>query len=168
MVLLQVLAKHKVVDNNHPIPPGLIFYPRYLQAAGYDTAFIGKWHMGDEGDGPQPGFDHWVSFKGQGTYLPSADGLNVDGRKVPQKGYITDELTDYTMDWLEKGHSLNEQLNGRLQPVPNMKNSCQGDWINQGNVRTVSVAQGGERTRLACSFPRPRGEHLQRMELTGK
>jgi N-acetylglucosamine-6-sulfatase len=94
--------QHKVVDNNHPIPPGLIFYPRYLQAAGYDTAFIGKWHMGDEGDGPQPGFDHWVSFKGQGTYLPSADGLNVDGRKVPQKDYITDELTDYALDWIGK------------------------------------------------------------------
>ncbi|KQT35442.1 acetylglucosamine-6-sulfatase [Sphingomonas sp. Leaf412] len=94
--------QHKVVDNNHPIPPGLVFYPQYLQAAGYDTAFIGKWHMGDAGDGPQPGFDHWVSFKGQGTYLPSADGLNVDGRKVPQKGYITDELTDYALDWIGK------------------------------------------------------------------
>ncbi|WP_288338732.1 sulfatase [uncultured Sphingomonas sp.] len=94
--------QHKVVDNNHPIPPGLIFYPEYLQAAGYDTAFIGKWHMGDEGDGPQPGFDHWVSFKGQGSYLPSADGLNVDGRRVPQKGYITDELTDYAIDWIGK------------------------------------------------------------------
>lgn len=34
--------QHKVVDNNHPIPPGLIYYPQYLQAAGYDTAFIGK------------------------------------------------------------------------------------------------------------------------------
>ena len=94
--------QHKVVDNNHPIPAGLVFYPEYLQAAGYDIAFIGKWHMGDEGDGPQPGFDHWVSFKGQGTYLPSADGLNVDGRKVPQKGYITDELTDYALDWIGK------------------------------------------------------------------
>ncbi|MBJ6123228.1 sulfatase [Sphingomonas mollis] len=94
--------QHKVVDNNHPIPPGLIFYPEYLQAAGYDTAFIGKWHMGDEGAGPQPGFDHWVSFKGQGSYLPSADGLNVDGRQVPQKGYITDELTDYAIDWIGK------------------------------------------------------------------
>ncbi|MEH3123043.1 MAG: sulfatase [Sphingomonas phyllosphaerae] len=94
--------QHKVVDNNHPIPPGLVFYPEYLQAAGYDTAFIGKWHMGDEGDAPQPGFDHWVSFKGQGSYLPSADGLNVDGRRVPQKGYITDELTDYALDWIGK------------------------------------------------------------------
>ncbi|MEH3103624.1 MAG: sulfatase [Sphingomonas phyllosphaerae] len=94
--------QHKVVDNNHPIPPGLVFYPEYLQAAGYDTAFIGKWHMGDEGDAPQPGFDHWVSFRGQGSYLPSADGLNVDGRRVPQKGYITDELTDYALDWIGK------------------------------------------------------------------
>nr|WP_249403747.1 sulfatase-like hydrolase/transferase [Sphingomonas sp. CFBP 13720] len=91
-----------VVDNNHPIPPGLIYYPQYLQAAGYDTAFIGKWHMGDTGDNPQPGFDHWVSFKGQGSYLPSTDGLNVDGRRVPQKGYITDELTDYAIDWIGK------------------------------------------------------------------
>jgi N-acetylglucosamine-6-sulfatase len=92
--------QHRVVDNNHPIPPGLIYYPEYLQAAGYETAFIGKWHMGTEGDDPQPGFDRWVSFKGQGTYLPSADGLNIDGRKVPQKGYITDELTDYALDWI--------------------------------------------------------------------
>ncbi|WP_267395450.1 MULTISPECIES: sulfatase [unclassified Sphingomonas] len=92
--------QHRVVDNNHPIPPGLTFYPEYLQAAGYETASIGKWHMGEEGDAPQPGFDRWVSFKGQGTYLPSADGLNVDGRHVLQKGYITDELTDYAIDWL--------------------------------------------------------------------
>jgi N-acetylglucosamine-6-sulfatase len=92
--------QHKVVDNNHPIPPGLVFYPQYLQQAGYDTAFIGKWHMGNEGDAPQPGFDHWVSFKGQGTYLPSEERLNVNGRQVPQKGYITDELTDYALDWI--------------------------------------------------------------------
>ena len=94
--------QHRVVDNNHPIPPGLIFYPQYLQRAGYETAFIGKWHMGAETDKPQPGFDHWVSFKGQGTYLPSADGLNVNGRNVPQKGYITDELTEYALDWIGK------------------------------------------------------------------
>lgn len=92
--------QHKVVDNNHPIPPGLVFYPQYLQRAGYETAFIGKWHMGEETDTPQPGFDRWVSFKGQGSYLPIADGLNVDGRHVPQRGYITDELTDYALDWI--------------------------------------------------------------------
>ncbi|CAN5342358.1 sulfatase [soil metagenome] len=93
--------QHRVVDNNHAIDPSLIFFPEYLQRAGYETAFIGKWHMGPEGDDPQPGFDHWISFKGQGTYLPSKDGLNIDGKHVPQAGYITDELTDYALKWLE-------------------------------------------------------------------
>jgi N-acetylglucosamine-6-sulfatase len=97
----QYAHRHRVVDNNNPVPAGTVFFPQLLQKAGYDTAFVGKWHMGGESDNPQPGFSHWVSFRGQGHYLPHADGLNVDGRKVPQKGYITDELTDYGLRWLE-------------------------------------------------------------------
>ncbi|HKX83963.1 MAG TPA: sulfatase, partial [Pyrinomonadaceae bacterium] len=100
----QYAHRHKVVDNDSPIPPGLTFFPQYLQKTGYETAFIGKWHMGGPIDHPQPGFSHWVSFKGQGHYLPHEDGLNINGKKVPQKGYITDELNDYALDWL-KGRS---------------------------------------------------------------
>ncbi|HXG66772.1 MAG TPA: sulfatase, partial [Blastocatellia bacterium] len=88
--------------NNNPVPPGTIFFSQYLQQAGYQTAFVGKWHMGGDSDDPQPGFHHWVSFRGQGTYLPGPDGLNVNGRRVPQQGYITDELTDYALDWLRQ------------------------------------------------------------------
>jgi N-acetylglucosamine-6-sulfatase len=97
--------RHRVVDNNNPVPAGTVFFPQYLQQAGYETAFVGKWHMGGERDDPQPGFDYWVSFKGQGTYLPNANGLNVNGKHVPQKGYITDELTDYALDWLNSRRS---------------------------------------------------------------
>lgn len=100
--------RHRIIDNNTPVPPGTVMFPQYLQKAGYATAFIGKWHMGGESDAPQPGFDRWVSFRGQGTYLPSPNGLNVDGKKVPQKGYITDELTDYALDW----------VNGRRKDQP--------------------------------------------------
>jgi N-acetylglucosamine-6-sulfatase len=92
--------RHHVVDNNNPVPPGTTFFSQYLQKAGYQTAFVGKWHMGGEADDPQPGFDHWVSFRGQGSYLPVPSGLNVNGKRVPQKGYITDEITDYAMEWL--------------------------------------------------------------------
>lgn len=98
----QYAHRHRVVDNNNPIPPGTTFFAEHLQRAGYDTAFVGKWHMGGESDDPQPGFSHWVSFRGQGTYLPSPGGLNVNGRRVPQKGYITDEITDYALDWLNR------------------------------------------------------------------
>lgn len=93
--------KHRIVDNNTPIPAGTVFFPAYLQKAGYKTGFFGKWHMGAETDEPKPGFNQWVSFRGQGTYLPNPNGLNVNGKKVPQKGYITDELTDYALDWLK-------------------------------------------------------------------
>ncbi|RCR67499.1 sulfatase family protein [Larkinella punicea] len=93
--------RHQVVDNNNPVSKDLVFYSQYLQKTGYQTAMIGKWHMGGEFDDPQRGFDYWVSFKGQGSYLPEKNGLNVNGKKVPQKGYITDELTDYALDFME-------------------------------------------------------------------
>ncbi|MCB1205786.1 MAG: sulfatase [Verrucomicrobiae bacterium] len=103
---------HRVVDNYNPVSPDLVFFPQLLQAAGYRTAFLGKWHMG-ETDEPQRGFDHWAVFKGQGTYWPDGhgtsrvvpqtayDGFNVNGERRPQKGYITDELTDMALEWLE-------------------------------------------------------------------
>ncbi len=96
--------RHRVIDNNRLVPKGTIFFPQYLRKAGYATAYIGKWHMGGASDEPRPGFDHWVSFRGQGHYLPPAPDytLNVDGRRVKQKGYITDELTGYAIDWLEQ------------------------------------------------------------------
>jgi len=96
----QYAHRHRIIDNNTPIPKGTVLFPQHLQQAGYATAFIGKWHMGGEFDDPQPGFDHWISFRGQGSYLPSQNGLNINGRRVPQKGYITDELTGYALEWL--------------------------------------------------------------------
>ncbi|HUD31023.1 MAG TPA: sulfatase [Novosphingobium sp.] len=105
----QTARNHGVVDNNDSPEAGLTFFPSYLRQAGYQTAFFGKWHMGASTDAPRPGFDKWVSFIGQGNYWPSkvntgqsSPNLNVDGRSVPQQGYITDELTNYAMDWLTK------------------------------------------------------------------
>lgn len=93
--------KHKVVDNYHSVSKDLVFYSQYLQQIGYETAMIGKWHIGGNGDAPQRGFNYWVSFAGQGSYLPEKNGLNVNGKHVAQKGYITDELTDYALDFLK-------------------------------------------------------------------
>ena len=96
--------KHRVIDNHRAEPEGILYFPQYLQKAGYQTAYIGKWHMGDNNDNPRPGFDHWVSFAGQGNYWSPEDGytLNVNGKRVPQNGYITDELTDYAIEWLQE------------------------------------------------------------------
>lgn len=96
----QYAHRHQIVDNTSPIPPGTRFFPEFLQQAGYRTAFIGKWHMGEADDRPQPGFDRWVSFRGQGVYEDPV--LNVDGEQVHTKGYTTDILTDYALDWLKQ------------------------------------------------------------------
>ena len=94
---------HRIVDNNDASEADLTFFPKYLQTAGYETAFVGKWHMGRADDNPRPGFDKWVSFKGQGVYNPVPGyQLNVDGNAVDQRGYITDELTDYALEWLDQ------------------------------------------------------------------
>jgi len=104
--------RHGIVDNNeNHVSEDLVFFPQLLQKAGYQTGFFGKWHMGGHNADPQRGFDQWVSFDGQGRYWPDGKGtdwpvtkpimININGTEVPQKGYITDELTDYALDWLK-------------------------------------------------------------------
>lgn len=97
----QYAHTHQVVDNFAPLPPATKFFPSYLQKAGYKTAFLGKWHMGNADDAPQPGFDYWLSFKGQGVYYSPT--FNINGKQVTHKdGYTTDLLTDYAIEWMGK------------------------------------------------------------------
>ncbi|MEM7143825.1 MAG: sulfatase [Verrucomicrobiota bacterium] len=96
--------RHRVIDNQRMVPDGTIFFPQFLQDAGYATGFVGKWHMGHATDEPRPGFDYWVSFKGQGQYYPPGPQytINVNGERVPQDGYITPLLTRYAIEFLEE------------------------------------------------------------------
>jgi len=140
--------RHRIVDNNTAIPNGTTFFPSYLQNAGYKTGFFGKWHMGAESDDPQPGFDQWVSFRGQGTYLPSPSGLSINGRKVPQKGYITDELTDYALDWLDSlpkdqpffTYLSHKAVHAEFEPAPRHK----GRYKNANFVYPPTMAPSGQ------------------------
>src|SRR5690606_39606664 len=83
-------------------PPGTTFFPQYLQQAGYATGYFGKWHMGEnaESDQPRPGFDRWVSFRGQGTYYDPL--LNIDGERRQMEGYTSEILTDFALEWLDQ------------------------------------------------------------------
>lgn len=95
----QYAHRHGVVDNNTRVPEGTEFFPQDLQKAGWQTAFMGKWHMGRASDDPRPGFDKWISFKGQGVYFDPH--FNIDGKRVKREGHVSDLLTDYALEWLE-------------------------------------------------------------------
>ncbi len=93
---------HTIIDNQAPDPGNLTYFPQYLQAAGYQTGFFGKWHMGDANDEPRPGFDHWESFKGQGVYYNPTININGERKTFDDSTYISEFLTDHTIDWLKQ------------------------------------------------------------------
>ncbi|MDB6121627.1 MAG: sulfatase [Pedosphaera sp.] len=100
----QYAHTHGVIDNadHSALSHQLATFPRGLQAAGYETAFVGKWHMGND-DTPRPGFDHWTSFKGQGVYQNPK--LNVDGKVSQVDGYITDILNARAVEFVKQEHT---------------------------------------------------------------
>ena len=83
-----------------PINNRLPNVAKHLKTGGYQTAIIGKWHLG-EGKAHEPsGFDFWSVLPGQGDYF---DPLFIEmGESLTEEGYITDIITDKSLDWLSK------------------------------------------------------------------
>lgn len=71
-------------------------FPKLLQKAGYQTAIVGKWHLGSD----PTGFDFWQILPGQGAYYNPA--MIKQGKQIKLEGYVTDIVTDVTLDWLKQ------------------------------------------------------------------
>ena len=93
--------KHGVRDNFTELPASLPHWPARLRDAGYATAYVGKWHMGEDNDGPRPGFDWFVTHKGQGKYFDTEWNFHGQKREV-RPGYYTTVVTDLAIEWLQK------------------------------------------------------------------
>jgi arylsulfatase A-like enzyme len=70
-------------------------FPKLLQKAGYQTAMMGKWHLGSD----PTGFDEWHILPGQGVYYNPP--MIHNGKRVKHQGYVTDIITDLSLDWLK-------------------------------------------------------------------
>ena len=95
---------HGVVNNFTEYPATLKSFPLVLQQLGYDTAYIGKWHMGEENDSPRPGFNWFVSHRGQGKYFDTEFNFNGQERKVVP-GYYTHAVTEMAENWIKQDRS---------------------------------------------------------------
>ena len=71
-------------------------FPKMLQRAGYQTAVFGKWHL----ESLPTGFDKWEIVPGQGDYY-NPRFIEMNGDTINQKGYLTDLITDKSIDWIE-------------------------------------------------------------------
>lgn len=90
---------HGVSDNFTEYPEDMPTWPKALQKSGYETAYIGKYHMGEKNDDVRGGFDYFVTHRGQGKYFDTEFRFNGGERRVV-KGYYTKVVTEMAEDWL--------------------------------------------------------------------
>ena len=90
--------KNGFKDNEHSSFDGSQnTFIKELTKAGYQTAWIGKWHLETE---PQ-GFSFWQILPGQGSYY-NPDFMMMDGSREPYEGYVANVVEDAAENWLDK------------------------------------------------------------------
>lgn len=93
---------HGVLDNFTEFPVSLPALHTRLHECGYDTGYVGKWHMGENRDEQRPGFDYWASHKGQGKYFDTE--FNVAGVRQVLPGYYTQAVTELARGFIGRDH----------------------------------------------------------------
>ena len=84
------------IDNHFPFDTTNVTFPQLFQQAGYQTAMFGKLHFGNN----PKGFDQFKILPGQGAYY-NPDFITKHDGNIKVEGYVTDIVTDMTLDWLQ-------------------------------------------------------------------
>ena len=101
-VSLTGLYNHKsgngIASNLRSFPASNVTHATLMRAAGYTTAYVGKWHMGNQRE--RPGFDYHATYKGHGRYADCP--FIVDGKDTPTEGWVDDVATNYAIEFIHK------------------------------------------------------------------
>ncbi|MBI4625625.1 MAG: sulfatase [Verrucomicrobia bacterium] len=160
-----------VAGNRTPFPENSVTHATLLRAAGYKTAYIGKWHMGQQ-RGQRPGFDYSASFIGQGRYWDCP--FEINGEAKPTQGWVDDVSTDFAIEFMkqqrEKPFSLvvgfkathgpfdpperakNRFADATARPVPNLN--------LRAPYRETAEAQNAKDAAATKANPGPAGLNL--------
>lgn len=88
-----------ITNNNTPFPADAVTHASLLRAAGYKTAYIGKWHMGNQ-RGQRPGFDYSASYVAHGRYQDCP--FEINGTSAPTKGWVDDVAADFAIEYMKQ------------------------------------------------------------------
>ncbi|HZN23402.1 MAG TPA: sulfatase-like hydrolase/transferase [Burkholderiales bacterium] len=146
----QYASRHGIIDNvardlaSHRIPN----YHLELQRLGYETAHLGKWHMGNSGM-PRPGYDYWVAYDGHGRL--NDPKLNEHGTYVQRSGYVTDIMNEMAVEFIRRKHDRPWSLWFAHKAVhPDAEQAADGTFKMDGYV----VAERHKDLYRGCVFPR--------------
>ena len=157
-ILTGAYAHNHGVKNNHtPWTGQMTTFLEYLSQGGYDTAFIGKWHMPGEGLPEMPFLDLFVSYtyrEGQGAYFDCP--MIVNGQEMPsRRPYISEEITDYAIEFMQENLAQGEEEQeaflylsvppGRASSFPIARGHCRhvrGCRASRASCPTTSIPGG--------------------------
>ncbi|MCP5113769.1 MAG: sulfatase [bacterium] len=91
---------HRVNRLRADLPADCPIFPAMLREGGYETGFVGKWHLGPDSDVPEPAFDYWAGVRGQGKYADPE--LNINGEQQAVSGYSEEVFADLAIDWVKR------------------------------------------------------------------
>ena len=91
-----------VANNRTPFPTNSVTFATLLREAGYETAYVGKWHMGNQ-SGQRPGFTYSASFVGQGQFFNCP--FEINGQKTNTTGWVDDVSTDFALDFMARART---------------------------------------------------------------
>lgn len=150
---------HGILDNTDrsPLSHRLPTFARTLQAAGYNTGFIGKWHMGNDPT-PRPGFDLWISMRGQGEVADPE--LFENGRLARVPGYVTDIFTQRAVEFIQRPRTAPFLLMVSHKALhPNNRQQADGTSVRIGEGGFIPAER--HKTLYADDRPPRRGNYAR-------